>query len=106
MTKSKTEAEIAALRAAALDDLMATTDVDLRQESLEEGDNLDVIAEQVKSTMREAAAEVLRQRLAQAKDRSPTATSALTRPLVRPSLERIKRTVQYLFQRDQSLGLA
>ncbi len=106
MSTSKIGAEIAALRAAALDDLLATTDAELRQEALEDGENLDAIALQVKSVMREVGAKALRQRMAKAKARMRPAAAARPMPAVRPSLDQIKQMVQALFQSDRSLGLA
>ncbi len=106
MSTSKISAEIASLRAAALDDLMATTDAELHQEALEDGEDLDAIATQVKFAMREAAAGVLRQRMVQSKTRIRPPTAARPVPAIRLSPDRIKQIIQDLFQRDRSLGLA
>lgn len=106
MSTSKIIAEIAALRAAALDDLMATTDAELHQEALEDGEDLDGIAAQVKVAMRETAAGVLRQRMSQTKTRMPSAAAARPVQAIRPSIDRIKQIVQGLFQSDRGLGLA
>ena len=105
MTTSKIRAEIAALQAAALEDLMAITDEGIRKEVLEDGESLDEIAGLVKSSMREAAAGTLRQRMAQAKARSQQ-ISTLRAAVGRPPVERIKQIVQALFATDPSLGLA
>ena len=106
MTPTKIIAEIAALRNAALEDLMATTDEQLRQEALEDGEDLVVIASQVKTSMREAAAEALRQKLVQAKVRMKPKLATLTESFIRPPVHQIKQIIQGLFQTDQSLGLA
>ncbi len=106
MSTAKVIAEIAALRAAALDDLMATTDAELHQEAFEDGEDLDSIAAQVKFAMRETAAGALRQRMAQAKTRMRPSAAARLAPAIRPSIDRIKQIVQDLFQSDRSLGLA
>ena len=106
MSTSKISAEIASLRAAALDDLIATTDAELHQEAREDGEDLDAIATQVKFAMREAAAGVLRQRMVQSKTRMRPPTAARPVPAIRLSPDRIKQIIQDLFQKDRSLGLA
>lgn len=106
MTSTKIIAEIAALRNAALEDLMATSDEQLRQEALEDGEDLVAIASQVKISMREAAAEALRQKLALAKGRMQPKLATLTESFIRPPVHQIKQIIQGLFQADQSLGLA
>lgn len=106
MTSPNVIAEMAALRDAALEDLMATTDAQLRQEAMEDGEDIDAIATCVKATMRETAASTLRQRLSQAKAQSNSKLMVQKAPTTLPSLERIKQIVQNLFQTDPSLGLA
>lgn len=106
MSTLKVHAELAALRDAALEDLMATSDAELRQEAIEGGDDLDAMALQIKSAMRETAAATLRQNLALAKERLPQIINSRAAPLVRPSLEQIKQIVQSVFKADTSLGLA
>lgn len=106
MKEARATAELALLRAAALEDLMTTTDVQLRQEARDDGEDLDAVAMQVKATMREAAATALRQRLVQAKQRTRSVAGAQVSPWVRPPVEAIKQLVQALFQTDRSLGLA
>ena len=106
MNTQKTHAEMAALRNAALEDLMGTSDMQLRQETLEDGDDLVKVAMQVRRTMREAAASAQRQRLAHAKQRMHSSASARPISLIRPSVAAIKQLVQELFQTDPSLGLA
>ncbi|MBN8279026.1 MAG: hypothetical protein J0M16_00260 [Gammaproteobacteria bacterium] len=105
MTKSKICAEIAALQSAALEDLIAMTDEEIRKEVLEDGENLDEIAGLVKSSMREAAAGTMRLRMAEAKVRSHRA-STRDAPVSRPSIERIKQIIETLFATEPSLRLA
>ncbi|ABM40199.1 hypothetical protein [Polaromonas naphthalenivorans] len=106
MNTQKTRAEMAALRDAALEDLMATSDVQLRQEALEDGDDLAKVAMQVKTTMREAVASAQRQRLARAKERMRPSASARPFSSLHLSVEAIKQLVHGIFQTDPSLGLA
>ena len=75
MTKSKVRAELAALRVAALEDILNTPDAELRREAVEDGEDPVAIAAGVKSAMRDAAAAALRKRLAEAKKRMGTTTS-------------------------------
>lgn len=60
MTTPNVIAEMAALRDAALEDLMATSDAQLRQEAMEDGEDIDAIATCVKAKMRETAANARR----------------------------------------------
>lgn len=106
MSNLKTKAEIAALRDAALEDLMSATDAELRQEAIDDGEDMDAIAMEVKAAMREAASEALRQRMRDAKTRFKSTDSARLSWRARPPLEEIKRIVQSLFASDQSIGLA
>lgn len=106
MTSPNVVAEMAALRDAALEDLMATCDAQLRQEAMEDGKDFDAIATCVKAAMRETAASTLRQRLSQAKAQSNSKLMVQKAPSTLPSLEQIKQIVQNLFQIDPSLGLA
>lgn len=106
MKETKAAAELASLRAAALEDLMTASDAQLRQEAADDGDDLDAVAMQVKTTMREAAAITLRQRLVQAKQRTRPVAGAQVGPWARPPVEAIKQLIQGLFQTDRSLGLA
>jgi len=106
MSTLKVHAELAALRDAALEDLMATSDAELRQEAVEDGEDLDAVALQIKTAMRETAAATLRQYLVRAKERSPQKMSTRATLSVRPSLEQIKQIVQGVFKTDASLGLA
>lgn len=106
MSRSKTRTELAALREAALEDLMATSDANLLSEVLEDGDDIKALALQVKTNMRDTAASTLRHRLVKAKE---TIQKKTTRPVTqfsRPPLEQIKEIVQSLFVKDKSLGLA
>jgi hypothetical protein len=106
MTSPNVIAEMAALRDAALEDLMETSDVQLRQEAIEDGEDIDAIATGVKAVMRETAASTLRQRLSQAKAQSNSKMMEQKAPSTLPTLEQIKQIVQNLFQTDPSLGLA
>ena len=105
MTKSSICTEIAALQTAALEDLMAMTDEEVRKEVLGDGENLDEIAGLVRSSMREAAARTMRQRLAEANTRSRQAPTQKA-PVSRPSIERIKQIIETLFATEPSHRLA
>jgi len=104
MSPSKHRAEILALRDAALEDLMATSDEELLREATADGDDVEAQADALRTTMRNAAAATLREHAA-AKARQQTKPAA--RPgIAQLSIEVIKRLVEQAFQQDQSLGLA
>jgi hypothetical protein len=106
MSTTKIISDIAAIRSAALESLLATTDAELRQEAREDGENLDAMAIQMKTSMRNAAASALRERMAKSKSQSRLKLSIRPPSIARPAIDRIKELVQDLFARDQSLGLA
>jgi len=108
MTEPDVRAELAALRAAALEDLMATQDADLRREAVEDGEVIASIALDVKAAMREAAAAALRQRMSMARQRMEIAQVTGVRPAasIRPAIERLKQLVREAFIKDPGLGLA
>ena len=106
MTQLDVRGELAALRAAALEDIMATSDADLRREAIEDGEDVALVALHVKSTMRNAAAAALRRRMAVARARADAAPAQRTQVTPRPAIERLKQLVQQAFANDRSLGLA
>jgi hypothetical protein len=108
MTEPDVRAELAALRAAALEDLMATPDAALRREAEQDGLDVSSITAGIKAAMREAAANALRQRLVAARQRLDTAKAKQAQPraAVRPAIERLKQLVRETFANDPSLGLA
>lgn len=106
MTKPNVRAELAALRVAALEDILNTPDAELHREAVEDGEDPAAIAAGVKSAMRDAAAAALRKQLAEAKQRMGSAATPRPRSGVRPALEVLKKRVQEVFGRNPSLGLA
>ncbi|WP_243317150.1 hypothetical protein [Geothrix paludis] len=106
MNQSKARKEIAALRDAALEDLAKTTDLQLRQEALEAGEDLGAIAAHMRAVMRGAAASVHRQRLVQAREQMEAQARAHVAPVARPTLGQIKQIIQTAFARNPALGLA
>jgi hypothetical protein len=106
MSPAKTSLEIAALRNAALEDLNDTSDAELRQEALEENEDVAHIADRVRTTLREAAAATLRARLVQAKNSTRPAEPLARSALSGLSLARVQELIQQAFARDPALGLA
>ena len=106
MNTKNPQVEMAILHNAALEDLMATSDAQLHQEAIEDGEDLNQLAIQVKTTMREAAAMAQRQRLARVKARMSSSIGARAISSIRPPMEALKQIVQKVFQTDPSLGLA
>ena len=106
MTAPNHRAELAALRVVALEDILNTSDAELRKEAVEDGEDVTAIAAGLKSAMRDAAASALRQRMSQAKARMTAGpVQQLGRP-ARPPMERLKQLIQEAFASDRSLGLA
>lgn len=106
MTVPNHRAELAALRVVVLEDILNTSDAELRKEAIEDGEDVAAIAANLKSGMRDAAAAALRQRLSQAKAGMTVGPAPqLGRPL-RPPMERLKQLIQEAFASDRSLGLA
>ena len=106
MNSNKTIKEIAALRDAAIENLMTMSDADLRVEAKEDGVNLESVAAGVRHTMREAAATALRRRMAVAKIISPVRLSNQRSAVVRPALDQMIKVIQQLFESKPSVGLA
>lgn len=106
MTTPNHRAELAALRVIALEDILNTSDAELRQEAVEDGEDVVAIAANLKSAMRDAAAAALRQRLSQAKGHMTARAVRQPGPPSRPPLERLKQLIQEAFASDRSLGLA
>lgn len=106
MTEPNHRAELAALRVVALEDILSTSDAELRKEAVDDGEDVAAVAAGLKAAMREAAAAALRKRLSQAKARMTAWPAAdLGRP-VRPPMEQLKQLIQEAFASDRSLGLA
>ncbi|WP_202620239.1 hypothetical protein, partial [Escherichia coli] len=84
MSPQKQRAEIVALRDAALEDLMATSDEELLKEAAADGDDAQAQADALRSSMREAAAAAARKHTALAKARLQAKPSARIN-IVRPS---------------------
>jgi len=106
MTTPNHRAELAALRVIVLEDILNTSDAELRKEAVEDGEDVAAIAADLKSAMRDAAAGALRQRLSQAKARMTVQPAQKPGQPARPPLERLKRLIQEAFASDRSLGLA
>lgn len=106
MTVPNHRAELAALRVVTLEDILNTSDAELRKEAIEDGEDVAAIAENLKSGMRDAAAAALRQRLSQAKVRMTAGPAPQQGRPLRPPMERLKQLIQEAFASDRSLGLA
>lgn len=106
MTTPNYRAELAALRVIGLEDILNTSDAELREEAVEDREDVQAIAANLKSTMRDAAAAALRQRLSQAKARVAARPVRLPGMPARPPLERLKVLIHEAFASDRSLGLA
>ena len=106
MKLPKSHHEIVALRQLALEDLMAQSDAQLRHEAAEDGEDVDALATALRTSLRGAAAQVLRQRLTDAKQRMANAPARSVNPRAYPTLEALKRRIQSAFDSQPELGLA
>jgi hypothetical protein len=98
--------EIQALRDAALEDLMSVPDADLSLEAKDSEVDLDTLAKEMKATMRETAADALRQRMLRARTKSLAPATPAPLSKLRPSIEAIKEMIQSLIARDPTIGMA
>ena len=106
MTGPNHRAELAALRVVALEDILNTSDAELRREAIEDGEDVAAITADLKSAMRDAAAAALRLRLTEAKARMAAAPAQLASYRGRPPMERLKQLIQEAFASDRGLGVA
>ena len=106
MIQNKTIKEIVSLREAAIEDLLAMSDAELRAEAQEDGENLDAIVSETRNALRDAAAAALRLRMNKTKSYFPHTLSQQRLPAKRPSLDQIKRLVLQLFDNEPAVGLA
>ncbi|MBX3644250.1 MAG: hypothetical protein KF720_14425 [Rubrivivax sp.] len=106
MSRSKQAAEIAALRQIALEDIARASETDLREQAREEALDFNGFAEQVRSSMREAAAGVLREQLAAKRSAAVVGKVTAASLRQRPTLDRIKAAIQEVFAREPDLKLA
>lgn len=106
MKLPKSHQEIMALRQLALEDLMAQSDSQLRQEAVEDGEDVDTLATALRTELRGAAAHLLRQRLTDAKKRMVSTAVQPMKPAAYPALETLKRRILSAFESQPELGLA
>jgi aminopeptidase N len=105
MKLPRSHRENMALRDLAMEDLMAQSDSQLRQEAAEDGENVDALATAVRTELRRAAASILRQRLNVAKERMKN-TAHSVKSTKYPDFETLKRRIQSAFELQPDLGLA
>ncbi|WP_343725621.1 hypothetical protein [Herbaspirillum huttiense] len=106
MSDKKVLKEMAALRDAAIDDLLAMTDAELKVEALQDGEDIQAEALQARLAMRDVAAAFLRGRMTIAKIRFQGEGQPRQTATIRPSLERMKQIIQQVFIREPQIGLA
>jgi len=106
MKLPKSYLEIVAVRQLALEDLMAQSDAQLRQEADQDGENVDELATELRATLQNTTAQVLRQRLTEARRRLVSAAASPSKLSAYPALETLKRQIQRAFESQPELGLA
>jgi hypothetical protein len=104
VTLTRAEREMAALRNAALDELMQLSDSELLDDATAEGLEVSQIARSVRVCMTSASAAFMRQRLLSAKANVERGRSL--DPLPKLSISELKELVQRAFQSDPLLGMA
>lgn len=104
MTQARAERELAALRNAALEELLQISDAELLEDAAAEGLNVSEIAQGIRSCMRSASAGFMRQHLLSAKLVVEKRTPRVALPQL--PIARLKELVQRAFQSDPQLGLA
>lgn len=105
MKLPKSHLENMALRDLAMEDLMAQSDAQLREEAAEDGEDVDALATAARTALRLAVGNLLRQKLVDAKQRMMSA--AKPRKVTKyPTLEALKRRIQGVFDSQPELGLA
>lgn len=103
MTQARAERELAALRNAALEEILSLSDDDLLEDAAAEGLDVSKIAQGMRSCIRSASASFVRENLvseAGVIDRRTRIT------LPQLSIAQLKELVQRAFQSDPQLGLA
>ena len=106
MTHDQIKQELAAVRDAALEDLAATPDAELRKEALGDGTDIKSRAAQLRASLRESAAAALRARMSESKARHREDAPISLPAFLRPPVERIKVLIRELTQRDPQVGFA
>ncbi len=86
--------EMASVRALALNDLQATTDSELREELMADGQDIKVVAARVRARIDEAASAVLRAQAEKARAIKARSTTLRPTPTIRPVIDRLKEMVQ------------
>jgi hypothetical protein len=106
MKLPKSYLEILAVRQLALDDLMAHSDAQLRQEADEDGEDVDGLATKLRLVLQNTTSQVLRLRLTEAQRRLVNTAARPAKLSKYPALEMLKRQIQSAFESQPELGLA
>ncbi|WP_034303517.1 hypothetical protein [Herbaspirillum sp. RV1423] len=101
MTHPKHSADFIALREAALEDLLRLSDAELAEELGRDGENLQEISRLVGESLRETAAQAIRQQQSQ---RPKSIAKESISKNHRPPLVEIKKIILHLFETAQQLG--
>lgn len=106
MKQSRESREIGFIRARMLEDLANTSDVEIRNEYREAGQDMAAVAKQTHDMLRDVVAVGMRAKLASA--RAATKVSSVSRPTnwVRPTMDRLKEIVAEAFIREPKVAMA
>lgn len=106
MKQSKESKEMDLIRARVLDDLVNTSDEEIRSEYREAGQDMAAVAKLTHDMLRDVVAAGMREKLASA--RAATKVSSVSRPSnwVRPTMDRLKEIVAEAFMREPKVAMA
>ena len=106
MKQSKESREIGFIRNRMLEDLANTSDVEIRNEYREAGQDMAAVAKQTHDMLRNVVAASMRAKLASAK--AAAKFSSVSRPTnwVRPTMDRLKEIVAEAFTREPKVAMA
>lgn len=106
MKKAKAAEKLQKLREAALDDLMSLSDDELRQEMLEDGENIQAVEQRMRAAVEDGLATARRRRLEGARTKIRANTSNRILPASRPPAARLKELVMGALMGRPDLKLA
>lgn len=98
--------KLSSIRDVVIQDLMAATDDELREEARQRGEDFSAIASKARGIVQNAVAEVQRQRLAKARQEMNSTRIQPLKAAAPPPIEMIKDLIKALFQKDPSIQLA
>lgn len=106
MKQSKESIEMGFIRARALEDLANTSDEELRDELMKDGEDILSVSAEVRAKLGDVVALSMRNKLAMAKVTARKSALTTAPPQHRPPIERLKALIAEAFQREPKVALA